>query len=64
MENKIKSRIKWKLILNITYTTHRTTNNIKLKQIKINYFTLLNYVCDIFLECRIINYIKILNYIF
>ena len=48
MENKIKSRIKWKLILNITYITHGTTDNIKLKQIKINYFTLLNYVCDIF----------------
>ena len=42
MENKIKSRIKWKLILNITYTTHGTTNKIKLKQIKINYFTFLN----------------------
>ena len=42
MDNQIKSRIKWKLILNFTYTTHGTTNKIKLKQIKINYFTLLN----------------------
>ena len=39
---QIKTRIKWKLILTLHIPTIETTNNIKLKQIKINYFTFHN----------------------
>ena len=42
MGNKLKSRIKSNHILNITYSIHRTTNNVNLKHIKINHFTLYN----------------------
>ena len=56
---QIKSRIKRKLILNYTYAKHGTTNNnIKLKLIKINYFTFHNPFRDSFLESRIINNIQ------